>query len=55
VGKLKEWFKEFKEELSFQKEMSKGILKDKWDIGAEQGKKMKEKQKEFLRRKKKDG
>lgn len=50
---LKEWINKIKEELSYQKKQSKVILKTKWDIGAEQGKKMKEQHKEALKRKKK--
>jgi len=49
---LKEKWKKFKEDLAFQKQYSKSILKTKWDIGAEQGKKLKEQHKEKLRRKK---
>lgn len=40
---LKDRWKKFKDDLSFQKMYSKGILKTKWDIGAEKGKKLKEK------------
>lgn len=51
---LSEWINKIKEELAYQKEQSKIILKTKWCIGAEQGKKMKEQHKKSLRRKKKD-
>jgi len=49
---LKERIKKIKEELAFQKEQSKVILKSKWDVGAEQGKKLKEQHKEKIKRKK---
>ena len=39
---LKEKWKKFKDELATQKEQSKAVLKAKWDIGAEQGKALKE-------------
>ena len=50
MGRLKEWWKNAKEEFAFQKDYSKRILQNKWDIGAEQGKKMKEKHKKVIRR-----
>lgn len=46
---LKEKFKKFKEELAFQKEQSKVILKAKWDIGAEQGLEAKKKTREMFK------
>ena len=50
MGKFRKWWSKFKDDLAFQKEYSKGILKTKWDIGAEQGKKMKEEHKKMVRR-----
>lgn len=49
---LKERIEKIKDNLSFQKKQAKIILKTKWDIGAEQGKNLKEQHKEKLKRKK---
>jgi len=43
---LKEKWKAIKKEFSIQKEESKAILKSKWEIGAEQGKALKDSHKE---------
>ena len=51
---LKNKIKKIKEDLAFQKQYSKNYLKAKWDIGAEQGKKMKEEHKKLLKRKDKN-
>lgn len=49
---LKKWIEKIKDDLAFQKEQSKVILKTKWDIGAEQGKNLKKQHKEKIKRKK---
>jgi len=54
MGKLKDWWQKVKDDLADQKEQSKFILKSKWDQGAQQGKAMKEKQKNIIKGKKKE-
>jgi len=53
--KLKKKIEDIKDDLAFQKQYSKEILKAKWDIGAEAGKKLQEEHREKLKRRKKDG
>jgi len=54
--KFKKKWKKAKEDMASQKEQSKIILKTKWDIGAEAGKKMKNDHKEKVKKVvKKDG
>lgn len=48
---FKEKWKKFRKELAWQKRQSKEILKTKWNIGAEQGKALKEKHKEVIKKK----
>ena len=43
--------KRIKDSLIEQLSVSKMILKNKWDVGADQGKKLKEKQKNIIKRK----
>lgn len=49
---IRDRLKSIKEKLHEQKELSKVILKTKWEIGADEGKALKKKHKEKLRRKK---
>jgi hypothetical protein len=54
--KLKKKLADIKDDLAFQKMQSKSILKTKWDIGAEAGKKMKKDHKDKIKKVvKKDG
>jgi len=48
---LKEKWKKFKENLAIQAQMSKELLKSRWDEGAEIGKQLKSKHKEVLDKK----
>lgn len=52
---IKDRWQKFKEEWSVQKEIAKQHLKGKWDIGAEQGKKLKEEHRKKVKGKKNEG
>ena len=49
---LREKWRKFKENLTLQAQMSKELLKSRWNEGAEIGKQLKSKHKQKIRRKK---